>query len=218
MSSELDDSKAELADVLELLADSPDDPELLQLKSDLEELIALAEGGEGDDDKDDTAETDDLNDDDVADDDIIGRTLGGPPDLDNDEGLSSSLGAPPSPLSTPTVDSTLAAVSMAKKSKPSITSSSEFKIPDKLKLQSTDTEEEKLKKRKKVKRLKQKFNGAKSEAVSTEKAASWKSFVKGGKKSKKRKGVGIDSQFKTKDDGAEGGGGSSKAARQKFTY
>ncbi|GMH77524.1 hypothetical protein TrRE_jg3170 [Triparma retinervis] len=218
MSEDLATSKAELADVLELLADSPDDPDLLQLKSDLEELIALAEGGDGDEEEDDAADIDDLNDDGAIDDNIIGITLGGPPAPsfeNNDDGPSAGLGVPPSPLSTPSVD---VEASNVKKSKPTITSSSEFKIPDNLKLQSTDTEEEKLKKRKKVKRLKQKFNGAKSEAVSTEKAASWKSFVKGGKKSKKRKGVGKDSQFKTKDDGKGEGGASGKAARQKFTY
>mmetsp|Transcript_17245 Transcript_17245/g.35523 ORF Transcript_17245/g.35523 Transcript_17245/m.35523 type:complete len:218 (+) Transcript_17245:78-731(+) len=217
MSDDIADTRAELADVLALLADSPDDEDLLQLKSDLEELIALHEG-EGEDDEDaNEAPSNDIDERD-ADDDIIGRTFSGAAGVnggeerDYDDGGSAAYeGVPPSPLST---EEKLA--SKPKKTKPSITSSSEFKIPENLKLQSTDTEEEKLKKRKKVKRLKQKFNSAKGEAVSTEKAASWKSFVKGGKKSKKRKGVGKDSQFKTKDDGEAGG--SEQRERKKFSY
>ena len=45
MADDLETTKAELADILELLKDSPDDEELLGLKNDLEELIALEEGG-----------------------------------------------------------------------------------------------------------------------------------------------------------------------------
>jgi len=71
-----------------------------------------------------------------------------------------------------------------------------------------------------VKRLKNKFKEAKGEVVSNEKAASWKNFVKGGKKKTKRKGVGKDSQFSTKDEEgvAVGGKGSTGDKRQKFTY
>ena len=52
MSDDIATTKAELEDVLELLKDSPDDEELLQLKSDLMELIELAEGENDDEDGD----------------------------------------------------------------------------------------------------------------------------------------------------------------------
>jgi len=86
------------------------------------------------------------------------------------------------------------------KKKSNITADSTFVIPDNLKLLPTDTEEAKLKKRKKVKGLKQKFKATQSDVVQKEGVASWQDFKTGGKKKKKRKGVtDIESQFTTKD-------------------
>jgi survival-of-motor-neuron-related-splicing factor 30 len=86
-------------------------------------------------------------------------------------------------------DEAPAAAQQKKKAAPVYTSTSEFVIPDNLKIQNTDTEEEKLKKRKKVKGLKLKFKRSVGEAVVSEKQQSWQDFVGGGKKKKKRKGT-----------------------------
>jgi hypothetical protein len=81
---------------------------------------------------------------------------------------------------------------------PKISTSSSFVIPESLKLLSTDTEELKLKKRKKVKTLKNKFNASMGIAISEEKQNTWQSFSKGkGGKGKRKE----DSMFRTGDEG-----------------
>ncbi|GMH88993.1 hypothetical protein TrST_g1678 [Triparma strigata] len=219
MSEDLANSKAELADVLELLLDSPDDEELLALKSDLEELIALAE-----DEAEDVAE-------DEAEDEALDSSASAPPA--GGGGPAPISGPISSPLQTglqtektydrnaaaflmqgssavsapsaPTADDLLndlddepsAPVAEVKKPKSKIKVDTEFEIPANLRLLPTDTEETKLKKRKKVKALKSKFKNIKSEVVATSKAASWQNFKSGGSKKKKRKGLKEESMFKT---------------------
>jgi len=126
MSDDIATTKAELEDVLELLKDSPDDEELLQLKSDLMELIELAEGENDDEDgdTDDNIESD-------------------PPAETVSISISSVLPSIDPPLNIPTYEAAAEAFSVSpatlngapapapeKKKKPTITSSTEFKIPE----------------------------------------------------------------------------------------
>ncbi|GMH97645.1 hypothetical protein TrVE_jg9445 [Triparma verrucosa] len=215
MSEDLANSKAELADVLELLLDSPDDEELLALKSDLEELIALAEDEAEDEALDSSASAPPAGGGGPA---PISGPISSPLQTGLQTGLqtektydrnaaafltqgSSAVSAP----SAPTADDLLndlddepsAPVAEVKKPKSKIKVDTEFEIPANLRLLPTDTEETKLKKRKKVKALKSKFKNIKSEVVATSKAASWQNFKSGGSKKKKRKGLKEESMFKT---------------------
>lgn len=173
----------QLADVLELLADSPDDEELLTLKSDLEELIALAED---EDEAEAEAEP------------TTSAPAPAPPAMalqveekTYDRSAAAFLtgnSVPPagndaSDLLNDLEDST-PAPSETKKPKSKIKVDTEFSIPQNLRLLPTDTEETKLKKRKKVKALKSKFKNIKSEVVATSKAASWQNFKSGGERTK----------------------------------
>jgi survival of motor neuron-related-splicing factor 30 len=102
---------------------------------------------------------------------------------------------------------------------------------DYLKILPSDTEEQKLRKKKKLKALKQQVKGKESEIISNNKQASWQTFVK--KSSSKRvkgsvsgKVLGRDSMFASPDevDGKVGVTGSGKGTtdfeqrkRYKFT-
>ncbi|GMI15347.1 hypothetical protein TrLO_g10516 [Triparma laevis f. longispina] len=191
---ELANTKQELADVLELLTDSPDDEELLTLKSDLEELIALAED-------EDEAEAEPTTSAPAPDPPTMALQV---EEKTYDRSAAAFLtgnsvspaGNDASDLLNDLEDST-PAPSETKKPKSKIKVDTEFSIPQNLRLLPTDTEETKLKKRKKVKALKSKFKNIKSEVVATSKAASWQNFKSGGSKKKKRKGLKQESMFKT---------------------
>ena len=177
MSVDLETTRQELSDVLELLEDSPDDEELLQLKRDLEELIALEAESDAEEDGDEDGEA-------AAATSSTGKSAlprGGDTEDAPRGQVKLAQSYDPSAArflmkesvvrqQSETVSATAASPTAAKSTpKPAISSSSEFKIPDNLRLLPTDTDEEKLKKRKKVKRLKNKFKVAKGEVVSSEK-------------------------------------------------
>ncbi|GMH81312.1 hypothetical protein TL16_g08889 [Triparma laevis f. inornata] len=171
----------QLADVLELLTDSPDDEELLTLKSDLEELIALAED-------EDEAEAEPTTSAPAPDPPTMALQV---EEKTYDRSAAAFLtgnsvspaGNDASDLLNDLEDST-PAPSETKKPKSKIKVDTEFSIPQNLRLLPTDTEETKLKKRKKVKALKSKFKNIKSEVVATSKAASWQNFKSGGERTR----------------------------------
>ena len=183
--SALPELLTQLTEVTTLLTSDPGNEEYLQLQSDLVELVEITreeegEGGKeggGGGDEDEGGGSDDA--------------------VDADEGDSEA--APTAPTTEPNHPSTSKPSSNTSSNKPAISGTSTFVIPDNLKLLSTDTEEVRLKKRKKVKGLKSKFNTIKSSALATEKQAGWASFkVKSGKK---RGGVPKRSMYETGDVG-----------------
>ena len=91
---------------------------------------------------------------------------------------------------------------------------SEFEIPTHLQPLPSDTDAERKKKTRAIKALKSKHREKTKEAETAQKQKSWKDFVSGGEKKKKRKGVtsGEGSIFATEDGvnartGVIGGGG-----------
>lgn len=82
-----------------------------------------------------------------------------------------------------------------------------------MKILPSDTEEQKLRKRKKVKNLKHQMKGKKTEIITNEKQASWQTFMKKSSTSKKVKGsVTTKSMFASPEevDGKVGVTGSGK--------
>lgn len=181
MADQIAEYEAQLAGIEELLQASPDDESLLTLKKDLVDLIALTKS-----DAEAAAA-------------VIAAEMGSteapsiPP--------PPPLAEPPEPQATleQAAEAGAAAASSAASEKPNkkkqkITINSEFKVPAHLIAKETDSEQEKNRKHKQLKKLKNKFRQEKKEAEHSHKQKSWQSFQK---KANKRKDK--DSIFSTQD-------------------
>lgn len=182
---EIQEYKSQLADVEELLKESPNDASLLSLKSDLVELLNISgAGGE-----ETTTEI---------------QSPAEPPAADSalDRALKNAVGSSIGHGETPT---SIAAATPAAESQPTAQQpvkkkkkvKAEFEIPKHLEISESDTTAEKNKKKRAIKALKSKWKESVKEAESEKKQKSWQSFQK------KRK-VKDDSIFKTGDTGAVG--------------
>jgi len=219
-SLELKEQESQLADVLQLLAATPDipDPSLLSLKSDLEELIAITKQSLGASSETAVASEEPNGAPSVAQqhktsaqilEDAAAKAVSSaiadaeeqhaPPPVASIDISLNPLG--PSPGGEGGVAAAAAVAQLGgqeppkKKLKASTNVSDEFEVPENLIIRDTDTDAEKNRKRRKLKAIKSKWREKKKEVESLKKQKSWQSFQKK-KKVKKNKSV-----FSTDDGG-----------------
>ena len=201
MSHQLAEYEAQLADIESLLELDPSDADTQKLKADLVELIALtkSELAEG---STDAAPAPAAS---AASDAATPATDAAPPP-ELPLGPAAASAAPAAaviPAQFQITDATqpkttaeaAAASSLAKEKKTKKKSSksssvpSEFEVPAHLQPLPSDTDAERKKKTRAIKALKSKWRERTKEVQTIEKQKSWKDFVSGGRKKKKRKGV-----------------------------
>lgn len=181
---------SQLADVEELLKESPNDESLLSLKSDLLELLKISGGGASDATTTSPAANEPPSEP-IAADSALDQAL--------KNAVGNSIGHGETQLTT--VDAAVAeskptpSVPQAEKKKKKV--KAEFEIPKHLEISESDTTAEKNKKKRAIKALKSKWKESVKEAASEKKQQSWQSFQK------KRK-IKDDSIFKTGNTGAVG--------------
>ena len=167
---QISEYETQLADVLELLKASPDDAALLSLKNDLEELLELTKASLPQP---------------LAS--VLQEESTTTWEITNKSAADSSSSSIPDPSS----EIPGAAASLEKKKLKKV---KDFEVPEHLKPLDTDTEQEKNKKQRALKALKNKWRERKKEVESARKQQSWQSFQT--RTWKKRK---ADSIFTTQD-------------------
>ena len=171
---QISEYETQLADVLELLKASPDDAALLSLKNDLEELLELTKAS-------------------------LPQPLASVPQEESTttwEITSVNAAESSSSIPAPSSESPAAAAAAASLEKKKLKKVKDFEVPEHLKPLDTDTEQEKNKKYRALKALKNKWRERKKEVESAKKQQSWQSFQT--KTWKKRKAA-ADSIFTTQD-------------------
>jgi len=207
--SSLTELYEQLADVDALLADDPSNEEFVQLKADLSELIEITKAEEEEEEEEEGGGATGTE--------AAEAAVSDAPTDAPDSNIADDFDA----MIEKAEFSPAVPVAEEPKKKKNITSGSVFVIPENLKVLPTDTEEVKLKKRKRVKGLKSKFNGVKSNAVATEKKANWQNFMQKGKGKSK---VPKESMYATSDNLGVGVGCTSKGTftsageKRKFAY
>jgi len=176
----IEEYEAQLDDVEALLEDSPEDESFLKLKDDLLELIALTkqetEGSGGPSSSSSS----------------LVATSAQNYDHDTVKEQSNIETEPASAAPTP------ALLKLDKKTEKKL--KKPFEIPENLLPLESDTEAQRNKKKRAVKKLKSQYRAVKKDYESTKKQSAWLDFSK----KKRKKGEG-DSIFKTDDDGGKVG-------------
>jgi survival-of-motor-neuron-related-splicing factor 30 len=186
---QIQEYESQLANIAELLKASPDDEGLLGLKKDLEELLALTKASlPATTAATATAASSDHQDEfkpAAAPSALEAAVASLPDDNDTTTTTETATAAPDEQQQ----DAAAAAATKKKKRK-----IKEFEVPEHLQTRETDTEKEKIRKRRAIKSLKSKWREKQKETESANKQASWQSFQS--KKSNKRKDKSI---FATQD-------------------
>jgi hypothetical protein len=204
----LEETQKQLADVMELLRESPDDESLLSLKIDLEELIrlcAVEEDNQTNVPKPQSSPTAAISVAaamDAAADKALSEAIGFD-DFDAEAGEKHRLSD--TAITMPSTEE-MASQQNSKKQKLSET----FEVPAHLVVTDADNDAEKNKKWRKIKKLKSQYKAAKNENESQQKQKTWQSFQK------KKTGSKIKetSMFSTSDDAGVKVGVVSSRAKQ----
>ena len=217
MSTQLAELEAQLVDVEALLEASPEDESLLQLKSDLLELVAMTQT-EGEDGQDDNGDDDNDDDNKAEAEPAQETTIAGIPaesetavvadendrneQEEEEDEEETAAATTKTTIETnenderPTMDTTETTHAMpfsTDAAKPSLTKKKklkkvkDFEIPTHLQAVEGDSEAERNKKRRAVKRLKNEWRAKKKEFESEKKQQSWQNFNK--KKKRKDKSI-----------------------------
>jgi hypothetical protein len=191
MADELAEYESQLAGIEELLAASPGDESLLVLKTDLEELLQLTRANLGTSSSRTNDDADDDGDDDDDFDDQPQESSSAP---EAAAAIHTAAGVMNQAVPAGTAATASATEAPLKKNKKK-TKLKEFVVPPHLMAKETDSDPEKNRKNRALKKLKNKWRHEKKEVESNNKQKSWQSFQK--KASNKRDNSG--SIFSTKE-------------------
>mmetsp|Transcript_6893 Transcript_6893/g.10354 ORF Transcript_6893/g.10354 Transcript_6893/m.10354 type:complete len:217 (-) Transcript_6893:217-867(-) len=184
----VEEYEAQLGDVEALLEDSPEDESFIKLKEDLLELIALTKQEETEGSGEATTS---LHDPSSSSSSLV-ATSAQDHDTAKEKSIIETETEPASAAPTPAV------LKLDKKTEKKL--KKPFEIPENLLPLESDTEAQRNKKKRAVKKLKSQYRAVKKDYESTKKQSAWLDFSK-----KKRKKVKGDSIFKTDDDGGKVG-------------
>ena len=187
--SQLAEYEKQLADVNELLKNSPDDESLLSLKSDLEELVALARGSL----VANVSRLEDPNQQDgngAVEEPAQASTLAGSA-TDPGEREGSTLGDKNHEYHAPPAQADAASSQPPKKKHKAI---KEFVVPPHLVIRETDSEADVNRKKRTIKQLKRQHRASVKEIESEKKKSTWQNF-------QKKKKLGKDSSIFSTNDG-----------------